>query len=165
MRGQGTPVSAFGELGRWAVGRSAHTLPAIGLALVESLPKLMPAQAARALELGHELERRIAAVLGAGDDAAVMLYPSYPTTAPRHGDALLPPIHWGYTAILNVLELPATQVPLGLGRGGLPLGVQVASARGGDHRCVAVALALEEAFGGWVPPLQGRAETVGLAAS
>ncbi len=50
------------------------------------------------------------------------------------------------------MELPVTQVPLGLGGEGLPLGVQVAASHGGDHRTIAVALELERAFGGWVPP-------------
>ena len=57
-----------------------------------------------------------------------------------------------YTAIFNVMEFAVTQVPLGLDGGGLPLGVQVAAATGGDHRTIAVARFLEERFGGWVPP-------------
>ena len=36
--------------------------------------------------------------------------------------------------------------------GGLPLGVQVAGAPGSDHVTIRVAEALEDAFGGWVPP-------------
>ena len=65
---------------------------------------------------------------------------------------LFPPLQWVYTAILNVLELPATQVPLGLSADGLPLGVQVVAGPGRDHVCIAVAMELERAFGGWVPP-------------
>jgi fatty acid amide hydrolase 2 len=45
-----------------------------------------------------------------------------------------------------------TQVPLGLDADGLPLGVQVVGARGSDATTIAVARALEEDFGGWVPP-------------
>ena len=82
----------------------------------------------------------------------VMLYPSYAEAAPRHVTPLFPPTRWAYTAILNVLELPVTQVPLGLSRSGLPLGVQVAATPGRDHVTIAVAIALERAFGGWVPP-------------
>ncbi len=48
--------------------------------------------------------------------------------------------------------MPATQVPLGLGRKRLPVGVQVAAARGNDHVSIAVAMELERALGGWVPP-------------
>jgi fatty acid amide hydrolase 2 len=65
---------------------------------------------------------------------------------------MFPPFNWVYTGILNVLEMPATQVPLGLGREGLPVGVQVAALDGCDDRTIAVALELERAFGGWVPP-------------
>jgi fatty acid amide hydrolase 2 len=81
-----------------------------------------------------------------------MLFPSYPTPAPRHHRPLLPPVYWMYTGIFNMLQLPSTQVPLGLSPRGLPLGVQVISAPGADHRCIAVALALERLLGGWVPP-------------
>ncbi|MEC9071824.1 MAG: amidase, partial [Myxococcota bacterium] len=36
--GEGTPISVGGELARWAVGRSVHTLPALALAVLEALP-------------------------------------------------------------------------------------------------------------------------------
>jgi fatty acid amide hydrolase 2 len=62
------------------------------------------------------------------------------------------PFDWVYTAIMNVMELPSTQVPLGLNAQGIPLGVQVAAVHGNDHLSIAVALALEADFGGWVPP-------------
>jgi fatty acid amide hydrolase 2 len=63
-----------------------------------------------------------------------------------------PPFNWVYTAILNVMEFAVTQVPLGLNDRGLPVGVQVAAPPGADHRTIAVALTLEQTFGGWVPP-------------
>ena len=67
-------------------------------------------------------------------------------------EPVLRPLGWVFTAVFNVLELPVTQVPLGLNARGLPLGVQVAARRGADHRTVAAALVLEGACGGWVPP-------------
>ena len=81
-----------------------------------------------------------------------MLFPTFPRTAPRHHMPYLRPYEFIYTAVFNALELPVTQVPLGLGRGGLPLGVQVVTRRGNDALSVAVAWALEEACGGWTPP-------------
>ena len=57
-----------------------------------------------------------------------------------------------YTAIINVMQLPATQVPLGLGAEGLPLGVQIVAGPARDHVSVAVAQQLEREFGGWVAP-------------
>ncbi|HVJ91964.1 MAG TPA: amidase, partial [Labilithrix sp.] len=55
-------------------------------------------------------------------------------------------------AIFNVLEMPVTQVPMGLDEQGLPLGVQVAAANHNDTLTIAVALELERACGGWTPP-------------
>jgi fatty acid amide hydrolase 2 len=137
------------ELLRWVLRRSPHTLPAIVLALVEKLPKLMPQAQRRAVELGLALKSELAARLGSH---GVMLYPPYASCAPPHYKPMFPPFNWQYTAIFNVLELPVTQVPLGLNEAGVPLGVQVAASHGNDHLTIAVALELERQFGGWVPP-------------
>ncbi len=133
----------------WAAGRSPNTLPALVLAVIERAPLLLPGYTKRFKAIAKELKAELASLLG---PHGVLIYPSYPTPAPRHMRPLVPPFNWVYTGILNVLEMPATQVPLGLGREGLPLGVQVASMDGNDHLCVAVALALENVFGGWTPP-------------
>jgi fatty acid amide hydrolase 2 len=50
------------------------------------------------------------------------------------------------------VRVPTTQVPLGLDARGIPLGIQVGAMHGQDHRTMAVAIALEDAFGGWVRP-------------
>ena len=57
-----------------------------------------------------------------------------------------------YTGIFNVLGLPVTQVPLGLGKKGLPLGIQVVAAHNNDRLAIAVAELLGKQFGGWVNP-------------
>jgi fatty acid amide hydrolase 2 len=146
-------VRAGLELVRFLFGRSPHTLPSIALALMEKLPKLIPSQGRRFVEMGQALRREVVDLIG---PRGVMLYPPYPTTAPRHHKPLLPPFNWVYTAIFNVLELPVTVAPLGLDRRGLPLGVQIASVHGNDHVTIAAAMALEKAFGGWVPPELAR---------
>jgi fatty acid amide hydrolase 2 len=149
LLGEGTPIALGRELGRLAAGRSPHTFAALALAALERIPLHRDRAAAeRILVLGRELQARLEELIGDG----VMLYPSYPSVAPRHGSPLLTPWRWTYTAIVNVMELPATQVPLGLDADGLPLGVQVVGRRGNDHVTIAVALELERAFGGWVPP-------------
>jgi len=148
LLGEGTPIDAARQLLLLALGRSPHTLPALGLALVEKLPKLLPSRSARGLSLGAELRLELDRRIGRG----VMLYPTYSMPAPRHHQPLLPPIHWGYTAIFNVMELPVTQVPLGLSRAGLPVGLQVVGPMDGDARPIAVACVLQEGTGGWVPP-------------
>ena len=137
------------ELARWAVGRSEHTFPALILAAIEGVTKLSRKRTREIQAKGRRLREKIENALG---DDGIMLYPSYPTIAPRHRKPLFPPFQWVYTAILNVVEVPVTQVPLGLAANGLPLGVQVAARHGNDHLSIAVAEALEEDFGGWVPP-------------
>ena len=153
MLGDGTEIHAPFELARFALGRSPHTLPALALALLEKIPKLLPSHGARFLDEGRRLRDELSSLLG---PRTVMLYPSHTRPAPRHHHALFPPWSWAYTAIFNVMELPVTQVPLGLNRSGLPLGVQVAAAHGHDHVAIAVALSLEDALGGWVPPPLAR---------
>jgi fatty acid amide hydrolase 2 len=148
LLGEGEPIPLAREMLRFARGRSDHTLPALALAVLEKLPTLKGERGAKLVRRGHELQRHVEEQMGDG----IMLYPSYSCTAPPHRGPLRRPFDWVYTGIINVLELPATQVPLGLDEAGLPLGVQVISRRGADHRTIAVALELERAFGGWVPP-------------
>lgn len=151
--GSGTAINPFAELGRWVLRRSHHTLPAIGLGLLEvlmdKLPGLEAASTAAGIELKSELDRLL-------NPFTVILYPSYPTSAPRHYRPILPPVYWMYTAIFNAMELPVTQVPIGQDRNGMPLGVQVVGPRGRDFVPIAVAQYLERACGGWHPPRLAR---------
>lgn len=147
--GDGRPVRLARQLALWSIRRSPHTLPALGLAGLERLSGVTASQLGRFRAMGEELRQELERRL-AGN--TVMLYPSFPEPAPRHYVPLLRPLRFGYTALLNVMQLPATQVPLGLSRRGLPLGVQVVGAHGQDHRTIAVARELERGFGGWVLP-------------
>ncbi len=149
LLGEGRALPAARELGLWALGRSQHTFIAIALALVEKLPALKGDQARRFVDMARELRVELTTAMGEG---GALLFPPYPTTAPRHNAPMLLPVQWMYTAIFNVLEMPVTQVPVGLGAGGLPLGVQVASSPGRDDVTVALAIALERELGGWVSP-------------
>lgn len=146
--GGGQPVSVLHELRRWGLRRSAHTLPALALAGLEKLP--MPK---KYLQMLDTLRSQILELLA---DDNVLLFPPYTRSAPRHNAPMLTPFDWVYTGILNVLELPSTQVPLGLDARGLPTGVQVVSAPGNDALCIRVAQELERSCGGWVPPWEAR---------
>lgn len=143
----GQPLSLLAEFGKWSVRRSDHTLPALALAAVEKMP--MPH--GRNLQRADALQKAMDDLLG---DDGVLLYPSYSTPAPRHYQPMLLTFHWSYCGVLNVLEMPVTQVPMGLSSRGLPLGIQVAARKGNDHLCLAVAKHLEKEFGGWRPPWQ-----------
>jgi len=153
LLGDGRPIALGREWLKFLGGRSDFTGPALALAAIEEIPKRFPGNtrelAAEGLALRRELEERI----GEG----VMLFPGYTTPAPRHRHPWMRPIDWAYTAIFNVLEMPGTQVPLGLGSEGVPLGCQILAPRRADHRTIAVALEVERALGGWVPPAFLRA--------
>jgi fatty acid amide hydrolase 2 len=140
-------TAAVREFARLATGRSDHIAPLVAINVLLRpacrFPKMMRRQAEAARSLQVEIENML------GDDG-VMLYPTAVDIAPRHGKAGA--LHFRFPAIFNALEMPATQVPLGLGRDGLPLGMQVVAPRGQDHRSIAVAMALEDALGGWIPP-------------
>ncbi len=82
----------------------------------------------------------------------VLLHPTHPRVAPKHGQTIGKPWLLTTTAVFNLAGVPVAQIPLGLNARGLPLGVQAAAAPGNDHVAVAVAIELERALGGWVPP-------------
>lgn len=101
------------------------------------------------IKLREQLENIFKEMLG---DDGVFLYPTHPTPAPYHNEPLLKPFNFAYTGIINCLGMPATHIPLGLSREGLPIGIQVVANHNNDRLCLAVAEELEKAFGGWVEP-------------
>ncbi|WP_277422156.1 amidase family protein [Amnimonas aquatica] len=101
---------------------------------------------AQALTLKRQLEDALR-------DDGILVTPPYPTVAPKHYHALLPPFNFVNCAVFNALSLPATSVPTGLNADGLPTGVQLVAAEGMDHLGIAGALALEKSLGGWAYPI------------
>jgi len=148
MMDDGVKSSLPIELARTLMGRGDHTLPAVALSILEGVSPMIPGKG-KFLRRVDETKAMIHEHLGSN---GVLLYPSYSRVAPKHRAPLLSPIAWVYTALFNVLECAVTQVPLGLDKRGLPLGVQVVAAPGNDHLSIAVAIELEKQFGGWVPP-------------
>lgn len=96
-------------------------------------------------KLSHELDN----LLG---NNGILILPAYPTDPPKHGTTIPNNPNIGYFTILNLLGLPATQVPIGLSKKGLPLGIQVAANKYNDHFTLAMAEEIEKLLGGWVPP-------------
>ena len=149
MFGSRDPRVPLRELGRFAIGRSQHTFPLIALTLFERLPEWTPGRTRKLRDQALTLKRQLEDALG---DDGVLITPPYPTVAPRHYQAMLPPFNFVNCAIFNALSLPGTSVPTGLNGDGVPTGVQVIAAEGNDHLGLAVALALQTDLGGWVPP-------------
>ena len=146
---EGQKKSVLWQFCQHLMGRGVYTTPALGLVLLEKVSKLRPDSLKSFIEVGQALQVEFRQLLQGN---TIALYPSHTQVAPKHGCSLFTPWNWAYTAIVNTLKLPATQVPLGLNVEGLPLGVQVIANEGQDHRCFAVAMELERAFGGWVCP-------------
>jgi len=147
--GNGEPISLGRELGRALVGASSHMPSVLLLALAWRLGGLLKKRLARCAEMGRELGAELGDLLG---DDGVLLLPSARSTPPRQGKQLAALANFVFTGLFNVLEMPVTQVPLGIGSRGLPLGVQVAATHGNDHLPIAIAMELEGLFGGWQPP-------------
>ncbi|XP_053368200.1 fatty-acid amide hydrolase 2-B [Clarias gariepinus] len=143
MADGGSPVWPVWELIKRIFGKSNHTLPSIGLALMEGKPSPFYLKQKEALQ--HDMDK----VLGTD---GVLLYPPHPLLAPKHHHPIFTMYNFIYTGIFNVLGLPVTQCPLGLSEEGLPLGVQVVGGKLQDHLTLAVALYLEKTFGGWRNP-------------
>lgn len=147
--GHGHPRELLAQVLRWTVGRSPHTLPTLMAGLAQRVGARLPSRPERFAAMGHRLRSELDERLG---DDGVLLFPPSRFTAPRHNRLLLHPFVFAWYGVWNVVELPVTQVPLGLSRRGLPLGVQVVAGHGRDHLTIAAALELERAFGGWLPP-------------
>lgn len=142
----GRPIWPLWELLKWMVGKSEHTMAAIGLALIE-MARSKPSPFI--LQQKEKLQKKVDELLGAD---GVFLYPTHPRVAPKHHHPLFRPFDFAYTAIINILGLPVTQCPLGLNEEGLPLGLQVVAGKLQDHLTLEVALFLEKTFGGWRDP-------------
>jgi fatty acid amide hydrolase 2 len=142
-------LSVLGELLKLAFRRSHHTMPVLAAIAGQTVMKVLPRRGTtRLIALGKTLQRELEQLLG---PRGVLLLPPYPTPAPFHYQPLLNPFIAGYTALFNVLQFPATQVPTGLDERGLPLGVQVVARRGADAVSIAAAIAIEEELGRVTP--------------
>ncbi|KAK2585314.1 hypothetical protein KPH14_009997 [Odynerus spinipes] len=129
---------------------SNHTLIAILTAIFERFSiKSGSEQHIKLMQQSRDLYQEIKDILG---EDGVFLYPTHPTAAPLHYEPYVKPFNFSYTAIINVLGLPATACPLGLNKQGLPIGIQVVGGLYQDRLTLAVAEEIEKGFGGWVPP-------------
>ncbi|MGH2866266.1 MAG: amidase [Solirubrobacteraceae bacterium] len=127
-----------------------HTMATRITLVSELLPAPEPdsARARTWRERGRELAAELTATIGDG----VLLHPAHRRSAPRNGTTVGRPWLLTPSAVFNLAGVPVTEVPLGRNRHGLPLGVQVAAGPERDHVSIAVGIALERAFGGWVAP-------------
>ncbi|CAL1299384.1 unnamed protein product [Larinioides sclopetarius] len=134
------------ELLQWVLGQSRFTFPAVILGMTE---KTVIEGSHKYLRMLEDLKRELIKTIG---DDGILLFPTHPTAAPHHNEAIFRPFNFSYTAIFNVLGFPVTQCPLGLGKENLPVGVQVVATPYNDRITLAAAVELEKVFGGWISP-------------
>lgn len=138
------------ELVKWFLRLSHHTFIALATAIMEKAGvKYGSEKHSYLVQERDNLRRELKDILG---DDGVFFYPTHPTPAPYHNEPLFKAFNFSYTGVINVLSFPATHIPMGLNKNGLPIGVQVFSNDNNDRYCLAVARELEKAFGGWAPP-------------
>ena len=126
--------------------RKRHTIPAVGLALLDLAGRSLVSkdQNAELLEKGRKLKAALNKMLH--NDRCCIICPSVLCPAPRHHENLIRFLSTCQTSIFNVMELPATAVPyVHLSKDGLPLGIQIVGGDRMDHVTIAVANALENA--------------------
>jgi len=116
--------------------RYDHTLPALGLGILEQTVRLVPSRARRLVSAGERLRKRLNNLLGQN---GILVVPSLLCPAPRHHENILRIMTTGHTGIFNVTQLPATAIPTGFSKFGLPLGLQIVASEGNDGLCFKVA--------------------------
>jgi len=99
-------------------------------------------------EKGNKMEKELVQLL---DERSIIICPTftdpavYPNETPHKSTGVV------YLVIANVFGLPATHVPLGFNKNGLPIGVQIIAGPNMDRLCLKVAKEIEQVFGGWIP--------------
>jgi fatty acid amide hydrolase 2 len=152
---QGQDLSFGLELVRSFVGSAQYSLVSL---ITAGLEKFVPGvlKVEDASKKAERLSKALVAFRELLSDHAVILMPTHPRVAPKHGHCKYRPFDFIYTGVANSMELAATQIPVGLSPGGLPIGVQVMAGPGQDHLALSLAQALELGFGeapepkGWV---------------
>ncbi|XP_563817.4 fatty-acid amide hydrolase 2 [Anopheles gambiae] len=138
------------ELARCAVGLSQYSLAGVMFYVILGLKNFFATERLEQYQQqAAALRKQMIDTLGTD---GVFFFPTYPTAALRHYESFGHIMGVGYTMLFNALGLPATHVPLGFDRNGLPIGIQVVAAPYQDRLGLCIARELEAAFGGWKAP-------------
>lgn len=145
--GGGRPVSLWREM--FAALRGRSHISTNCLATVASLTLVGPALRVAGYGRPGGLEAVRRQFLDEMKEGALLLWPVFHTTAPRHGFSRRPSGSPAYTSIFNGLGFPAVAFPVGFDAKGLPLSVQIIARPGEDEVALAAAAVLERELGGW----------------
>ncbi|CAD6995193.1 unnamed protein product [Ceratitis capitata] len=138
------------EFHKALLGRSEYTKEGIYFDLLRRVNILIKAERTNKYRAEAEvLKANLAKMLG---DNGVLLLPTFPVPALHHNTSLLALWNIDYTLIFNIIGFPATHIPMGKDKDGLPVGFQVVAAPYNDRLCFQIARELESTLGGWVVP-------------
>lgn len=150
LLGNGKKIHPFAELFKEVFGKSNFPFYIILNLLIASVTdKIGKGRAKKYYEIGEIFRKEIESLLG---NNGVLIYPTHPSPAVKHGRGSLFLTRVGFTGIFNILHTPATAIPMGLSQTGLPVGIQAVARKGNDHLTIAVACYLEDKGFGWTPP-------------
>lgn len=149
IRGNKGYLNGFAEMPKLLAGTSNHSAGGVLYSMLESINKTTEEEKAEILRLRERLVRQLAEVLR---NDGILMFPSWPQTAPFHNQSLFTLFNITYTSIFNALTFPVIQCPMGLDDNGLPLGIQVVAGRHCDRLLISAAKEISSAFGGWIPP-------------
>ncbi|XP_069688947.1 fatty-acid amide hydrolase 2-B [Periplaneta americana] len=140
----------FRDILKFYTCMSDTTFPPICYSVVKKLSCGMSKSKLKVLkERNSALKKEFYAMLG---NDGVFLYPTFIDGAHYHLESYYKILNISYTLIMNALEVPATNCPVGKNKHGMPIGIQIVTAPWQDRLSIAVAIALEAAFGGWIEP-------------
>lgn len=148
-----SPLNLAKELPKIILGQSAHTLPTFVLSVLDSFGKVDPKKNEKIEKLSLELNQLRHRLNKKLNNENVLLFPTQPNPAPLHNMLFLTPFDFIYCGIFNALKNPSTNVPIGMSKDQMPIGMQIIGPMYGDHLGIKLAEELEFAFGGWQPPV------------
>lgn len=147
-------INPFLELCKSLVGQSEYSPSALTVAAAQETTnttfnrKSYPGAYEKAQATLNLAREEFKTLLG---DDGVFFVATLPRTAPNHYASLFEFTNICYPIMMNYLNAPTTQVPLGT-HAGLPIGMQVAASSNNDRLTLAVAKELEKTYGGWIKP-------------
>lgn len=150
LLGGGKKIHSLRELFKEMFGKSDYPFYIILNMLIGSVTDHVgKGRAKKFFEMGELFRQEVNELLGKN---GVLIYPTHPYPAVKHGRAALYLTRVGFTGIFNILHTPATAIPMGFSEEGLPVGIQAVARKGNDHLTIAVACYLEDQGFGWIPP-------------
>lgn len=153
---QGGVLNYPSQLFKLFRGKAEYTFPSLVTSMLEKLAPLAKGNPNLAKDLAVQLEKIDQTLKNTLGPNGILILPPHPRAAPKHRAALRTPFDFVMTGIFNTVGYPATSIPMGLNKSGLPLGVQVVALPFCDHLNLSVAEVMESTFGGWIPPENAR---------